>query len=115
MYVYKMKTTLCDLERFSSRLLFIPDNPYFIFFSLGNLKSLTKDGGLHQFLLDNHKKFGPIFSFYWGKELTVSLASQSLWKCVVSLFDRPGVVFLTLHYAWKPLLKHYLKRTNFLL
>ncbi|XP_057294082.1 cytochrome P450 20A1-like [Hydractinia symbiolongicarpus] len=56
---------------------------------LGNLGSLTKDGGLHQFLNDNHKKFGPIFSFYWGKELAVSLGSPALWKDIQTLFDRP--------------------------
>jgi len=57
--------------------------------TLGNLGMLTKDGGLHQFLLDNHKKMGPIFSFYWGKELVVSLGAPNLWKDVQMLFDRP--------------------------
>ncbi|XP_066927699.1 cytochrome P450 20A1-like [Clytia hemisphaerica] len=59
----------------------------------GNLKQITKDGGLHQFLLDHHKKFGPMFSFYWGKELVVSLASPYAWKDTQTLFDRPANQF----------------------
>ena len=67
----------------------------FLFFSrLGNLGELTKEGGLHQFLLDNHRKFGAIFSFFWGKELTVSIASPPLFRDVQTLFDRPGNVRL---------------------
>lgn len=55
---------------------------------LGNLGAITKQGGLHQFLLDNHKKLGPIFSFYWGKDVAVSIASPAYFKDVVTLFDR---------------------------
>ncbi|XP_065665020.1 cytochrome P450 20A1 isoform X2 [Hydra vulgaris] len=56
---------------------------------LGNLGSLTFDGGIHKFLVENHKRFGPMFTFYWGKELAVSLACPILFKEVATLFNRP--------------------------
>lgn len=59
-------------------------------FSLGNLGMITREGGLHKFLLQHHKKFGSIFSFYWGKELVVSLGAPQLFKDVQTLFDRPS-------------------------
>ena len=58
-----------------------------ITFSLGNLDMITKEGGLHTFLLQHHKKFGAIFNFYWGKELVVSLGAPQLFKDVQMLFD----------------------------
>jgi len=67
--------------------------------NLGNITDVKKAGGFSAFLRDNHKKYGPIFSFYWQKELCVSLASPELWKDVVALFDRPvnkSLVFLNL-------------------
>lgn len=73
-------------------------------FSLGNLAMITREGGLHKFLQQHHKKFGPIFSFYWGKELVVSLGSPQLFKDVQTLFDRPSknmtfvLVLLKLNY-----------------
>ena len=63
---------------------------FVIVFSLGNLDMITKEGGLHMFLLQHHKKFGPIFSFHWGKELVVSLGAPQLFKDVQMLFDRPS-------------------------
>lgn len=63
---------------------------FFQTFRLGNLGEITKNGGLHQFLLDNHKKHGPMFSFHWGKELVVSLGAPEVWKDVQQLFDRPS-------------------------
>ena len=63
---------------------------FYIIFSLGNLDVVTKEGGLHTFLLQHHKKFGAIFSFYWGKELVVSLGAPQLFKDVQMLFDQPS-------------------------
>ena len=72
------------------------------FFSLGNITDVKKAGGFSAFLRDNHKKYGPIFSFYWQKELCVSLASPELWKDVVALFDRPGKWFQeNICFNWK--------------
>lgn len=71
--------------------------------SLGNLGQCTPNGGLHQFLLDNHKKLGPMFSFFWGKELAVSIASPVIWKDVQTLFDRPVNQFI----GFKPLIGEY--------
>ena len=64
---------------------------FFLLCSLGNLGQLTPNGGLHEFLQENHKKHGPMFSFFWGKELAVSVASPVIWKDIQTLFDRPGI------------------------
>lgn len=58
--------------------------------NLGNLVEVSKKGGLHQFLSDHHKKLGPIFSFFWGKVETVSIASPALFRdaSLAMLFDR---------------------------
>lgn len=57
---------------------------------LGNLGEVTKKGGLHNFLTDNHEKLGPIFSFFWGKDVAVSIASPALFRdaAMSLLFDR---------------------------
>lgn len=55
---------------------------------LGNLGEITIEGGLHTFLQENHRKLGPIFTFFWCKDVAVSIASPALFKDVETLFDR---------------------------
>lgn len=76
---------------------------------LGNLPDVKKAGSLHEFLVDLHKKFGPVASFWWGKELAVSLGSPVPWRDVVTLFDRPVNQFL----MFMPLIgKHSIQYAN---
>lgn len=58
--------------------------------SEGNLPDISKAGSIAEFLEELHAKFGPIASFWFGKELTVSVASPELFKETSHLFDRPG-------------------------
>ena len=55
---------------------------------LGNLAEVTPQGGLHAFLLDHHRNMGPIFTFFWGKDIVVSLGSPTLFNDVAVLFER---------------------------
>lgn len=55
----------------------------------GNLSDVDKAGSLHEFLVDLHKKFGPIASFWWGQDYVVSIASPELFKEHQYVFDRP--------------------------
>ena len=55
----------------------------------GNLADLAKAGSLHEFLMELHKTFGPIASFWMGQKLTVSIASPELFKEHSHVFDRP--------------------------
>lgn len=59
----------------------------------GNLGDIGRVGSLHEFLLDLHKQFGPIASFWWGRTYTVSIASANLFKEHQHVFDRPMVLF----------------------
>ncbi|CAF1586523.1 unnamed protein product, partial [Didymodactylos carnosus] len=60
---------------------------------LGNLKDVSHAGSLHEYLMRLHKKYGPIASFYWGKQYVVSLASIESWHATMRLFDRPVLLF----------------------
>ncbi|KAL8600514.1 hypothetical protein ACOMHN_005008 [Nucella lapillus] len=60
---------------------------------LGNLGDMGKAGSLHEFLMGLHKKFGPVVSFWWGKQYTVSIATAELFKQHQHLFDRPPLLF----------------------
>jgi cytochrome P450 family 20 subfamily A len=60
---------------------------------LGNLSDIGKAGSLHQYLTKLHQKFGPIVSFYWGKERVVSIASPEAFHETRRLFDRPVSLF----------------------
>ena len=60
---------------------------------LGNLPDMAKAGSLHQFLLDLHDKYGGIVSFWWGKQLVVSIATPELFKQHSRVFDRPPELF----------------------
>lgn len=55
---------------------------------LGNLGEVSQEGGLHTFLTDQHRKLGPIFSFFWGKDIVVSVATPDLFQDVSVLFQR---------------------------
>ncbi|KAK7476467.1 hypothetical protein BaRGS_00032302 [Batillaria attramentaria] len=59
----------------------------------GNLSDMGKAGSLHEFLIDLHGRFGPIASFWWGKQFTVSIASPELFKEHQNVFDRPPLLF----------------------
>ncbi|KAL8600517.1 hypothetical protein ACOMHN_005011 [Nucella lapillus] len=59
----------------------------------GNLKDISKAGSLHEFLMGLHKEFGPVVSFWWGKQYTVSIATAELFKQHQHLFDRPLELF----------------------
>ncbi|CAF4337683.1 unnamed protein product, partial [Rotaria sp. Silwood2] len=59
----------------------------------GNLEDIGQAGSLHQYLTKLHKKFGPIVSFYWGKQRVVSIASPEAFHDTRRLFDRPVCLF----------------------
>ena len=59
-------------------------------FRSGNLGDMAKAGTVHEFLVELHDKYGDIASFWWGEQITVSIASPSLFKEVRSMFDRPS-------------------------
>ena len=56
----------------------------------GNIPNISESGSITEFLIDIHKKYGPITSFWLGPTQVVSLSSPELIKQVVHLFDRPG-------------------------
>ena len=58
-------------------------------FSEGNLPDIQKAGSLHEFLMVLHKNYGDIASFWFGQQLTVSIASPQLFKKHAKSFDRP--------------------------
>nr|KAG5691795.1 hypothetical protein BaRGS_003191 [Batillaria attramentaria] len=62
----------------------------------GNLSDMGKAGSLHEFLIDLHGRFGPIASFWWGKQFTVSIASPELFKEHQNVFDRPPLTLYTI-------------------
>ncbi|XP_076460826.1 cytochrome P450 20A1-like [Babylonia areolata] len=59
----------------------------------GNMNDIEKAGSLHQFLMGLHKEFGPIASFWWGKQQAVSIASPELFKQHHHVFDRAVELF----------------------
>ena len=67
----------------------LTDNLYFHFRN-GNLGDLVRAGSVHDFLMGLHAQFGPIASFWWEKNYTVSIASVELFKEHNNVFDRPG-------------------------
>jgi cytochrome P450 family 20 subfamily A len=60
---------------------------------LGNLGDIGEAGSLHQYLTKLHQKFGPVVSFYWGKERVISIASPEAFHETRRLFDRPVPLF----------------------
>ncbi|KAI0219611.1 Cytochrome P450 20A1 [Lamellibrachia satsuma] len=59
----------------------------------GNLPDIQKAGSLHEFLTVLHKNYGDIASFWFGHQLTVSIASPQLFKEHAKPFDRPPILF----------------------
>ena len=55
----------------------------------GNLEDISKAGSIFEFLLELHKQFGPIASFWWGKTYTVSICSPELFEEQLELTERP--------------------------
>jgi cytochrome P450 family 20 subfamily A len=60
---------------------------------LGNLAEIGKEGGFCQFIRTSHKRFGPVFEFWIGKEHTVSICSLEMLLAVKHLPDRPLQAF----------------------
>ena len=61
----------------------------------GNLPDISSAGSIYHFLMDLHKQFGPIASFWWGKTYTVSIASPELFEEQLDLTERPRKYSLT--------------------
>ncbi|XP_074657261.1 cytochrome P450 20A1-like isoform X1 [Tubulanus polymorphus] len=55
----------------------------------GNLSDIKKAGSLHEFLLERHKTYGPIISFWMGEKMTVSISSPELFSEHSSSYDHP--------------------------
>lgn len=59
----------------------------------GNMSDINRAGSLHEFLVDLHKQFGSIASFWISREYIVSIASPELFKQHQGVFDRPPYLF----------------------
>ncbi|KAJ8313733.1 hypothetical protein KUTeg_008294 [Tegillarca granosa] len=59
----------------------------------GNVSDIARAGSLHEFLLDLHKQFGSIASFWMGQKFVVSIHSPELFKQHQNVFDRPPELF----------------------
>ena len=60
---------------------------------LGNFPDMAESGSLHEFLLSLHQKYGDIVSFWWGRQMVVSISSPELFKQQSRIFDRPIELF----------------------
>jgi cytochrome P450 family 20 subfamily A len=60
---------------------------------LGNFAEIAKEGGYHQFIINSHKRFGPVFEFWTGKVHTVSINSLEMIQAVKHISDRPFPTF----------------------
>ena len=60
---------------------------------LRNFPDIAKADGLHEFLLSLHQKYGDIVSFWWGKQVAVSVSSPELFKQQSKIFDTPVELF----------------------
>jgi cytochrome P450 family 20 subfamily A len=60
---------------------------------LGNFPDVGRAGSFHEFLCKSHKRFGPVFEFWWGKQRTVSLCDIEMFKAIKHLPDRPPLSF----------------------
>ncbi|KAK3108521.1 hypothetical protein FSP39_009786 [Pinctada imbricata] len=59
----------------------------------GNLPDISRAGSLHEYLLDLHKTYGDIASFWMGRQFVVSICSPELFKEHQNVFDRPPELF----------------------
>ncbi|KAG8520984.1 Cytochrome P450 20A1 [Galemys pyrenaicus] len=46
----------------------------------GNLPDIVNSGSLHEFLVNLHKRYGPVVSFWFGRRLVVSLGTVDVLK-----------------------------------
>jgi len=60
---------------------------------LGNFPDMKNAGSLHGYLVEIHKKFGPIVRWWWGEIPIVSIGSYQCLKESMKLFDRPVPLF----------------------
>lgn len=68
----------------------------------GNLDDIAKAGSFHDFLMELHRQFGPIASFWWEKQYAVSIASAELFEEQQHLFDRPYEPYIKLVPMFEP-------------
>ncbi|KAL5006350.1 hypothetical protein ScPMuIL_015156 [Solemya velum] len=66
----------------------------------GNLTDMARAGSIHEFLLELHKDYGPIASFWMGEQFVVSIASPDLFKQHHNVFDRPPELFKLFEPFW---------------
>ncbi|XP_077997361.1 cytochrome P450 20A1-like [Glandiceps talaboti] len=59
----------------------------------GNLPDIDEAGSFHEFLMKLHSKYGPVASFWYGKDYFVSLGSPEAFKDHIKLSDRPPELF----------------------
>lgn len=59
----------------------------------GNFQEISDAGGFVLFLKKLHKQFGPIASFWYGKNFHISVAGTKAIKDVTPLFNRPLGLF----------------------
>ncbi|XP_077997364.1 cytochrome P450 20A1-like [Glandiceps talaboti] len=59
----------------------------------GNLPDIDEAGSFHEFLMKLHSKYGPVASFWYGKNYFVSLGSPEAFKYHIKLSDRPLELF----------------------
>jgi len=59
----------------------------------GNLVDIRNAGSLHEYLDKLHRQWGPIVSFWIGKNNVVSIASAEMFKQHQQVFDRPVALF----------------------
>ena len=59
----------------------------------GNFPDMGKAGSLHEYLCALHDEYGPVVAFHWGTTRVVSVASESTFRELARLFDRPTLLF----------------------
>ncbi|CAI9716098.1 cytochrome P450 20A1-like [Octopus vulgaris] len=60
----------------------------------GNLADIIRSGSLHEFLINIHKQYGSITSFWMSNYQIISLASPELFKNQKKIVDRSSEVYL---------------------
>ncbi|XP_077997365.1 cytochrome P450 20A1-like [Glandiceps talaboti] len=59
----------------------------------GNLPDIDEAGSFHEFLTKLHSKYGPVASFWYGKNYFVSLGSPEAFKYHIKQSDRPSELY----------------------
>jgi cytochrome P450 len=55
----------------------------------GNFAEMVKEGGLYEFVVNSHKRLGPVFEFWVGKRKAFSITGVEMFEAVKHLADRP--------------------------